>query len=363
MKSVIDTIYVNGYEQVKSCTNPDIGLKAYLAVHNTKFGPATGGCRIKQYISDKDALQDTLKLAKAMTYKNTIADIPYGGGKLVIVANDLSLSHITNYSPEFYRNVGDFINSLKGSFLVGMDMGMTDNYFKILAGRTIHTYGFDQDTQTLFNPSEATAYGVYEAIKRISSAFLGKSLLDNMVFNLQGLGSVGSKVFKHLMYNGTNLHINISENDTNNCYISRNSLPLTLVNNNTSSINREIETYEDKCDFFIPCATGNILRKDNVDKIKAKFICGAANNQLEDETISYSLLQRDILYAPDYVVNAGGTIYASMKQEGKSNFECAVKINKHIDFLVEILKDSKMQMIPPNFIANEIVNKKLGGNA
>ena len=348
LKTIIEH-NIDTHEKIVQYKNDKLGLNTFISIHNTKFGPAAGGCRIKFYETELDALNDALSLSKAMTYKNTIADLKYGGGKMVVIANNLDLERDKN---KIFKELGNFINDFGGQFRCGMDMGMNDEYFTLLSKHTNHLVGFVDGK--IVNPSPVTAYGVYIALKEI--AFYLCQKLDNFSFGIQGIGQVGKKVVKYLT-NNHNVEIYVSDSDPNafsnfdySKYNIRSREKIYFVDN----------ILDFKYDFFCPCAVGGIINNNNIDQLKCHAIVGAANNQLESDKLAIRLKERSIIYAPDYVVNCGGVVYAAMKDNRKDEFEIAQKINSIMDnVLYDIIEKSEETGLDTVTIANKIVEDKL----
>lgn len=290
---------IKGHEQVVFCNDEETGLKAIIAIHNTSLGPALGGCRMQPYASVDDALEDVLRLSRGMTYKCAAADVDFGGGKAVIIGDPAK-----DKSPELFRSFGQFVESLNGRFYTGTDMGTTPEDFVHALKETNCIVGVDEVYGGSGDSSIPTAHGVIFGLQATNQVLYGTDNLMGRTYAIQGLGKVGAKVAEQLMLAGAK---KLFVTDIN-------ALAILEVQSLAEKMNTEVETvtgdeiYGVNADYFIPCAFGGILNEQTIDRLQVKAIVGSANNQLLTEDNGILLKNKGILYAPDYIVNAGGLI-------------------------------------------------------
>lgn len=284
-----------GYESLHFCEDENSGLRALISIHSTQYGPAAGGCRLLNYSSLEEAKTDVQLLSKGMTYKNRSADLPLGGGKSVIIGK--------KKTPEIMRAFGKFVNFFEGKYYAAEDVGISPADLKFAAEETPYVAGLDNGEYASGDPSPVTAQGVSYCLKRAVEHRLGKSDLKKVRVSIQGLGHVGWYLAQHLHGAGAQLFVT--------------DLNLKTVEKAVSQFGAQAvpldEIYEIDVDVFAPCALGAILNHETLPKLKAKVVAGAANNQLAGPEIGDVLKRKNIFYAPDYVVNAGGIINAAME--------------------------------------------------
>ncbi len=278
------------------------GIVAFVAVHNTNLGPSLGGLRMKQYDSEADAINDVLRLSRGMTYKNAMAGLPLGGGKAVIVGD-----YRTQKTSQLMQNVGECVDTLTGSYVTAEDSGTTEEDMINIAMHTPYVCGLPpEDTGNGYgelggNPSPMTALGCYEGIKAaVHYKYQGTRHLKDLSVAIQGVGAVGLELAKLLHQDGTKIIIS----DINQANIAAAE---EALNGKVGVVTPE-RIYTTEADIFAPCAMGGILNDDTISKMSFDIIAGAANNQLLSEHHDQMLFRKDILYVPDYVVNAGGVI-------------------------------------------------------
>jgi leucine dehydrogenase len=286
----------DNHEQVTFFADAKTGLKSIIAIHNTKRGPALGGCRMWNYATEEEAITDALRLSRGMTYKAAMADLPLGGGKSVIIGDSSR-----DKTPELFEKMGDCVNALGGRYIISEDVGITTDDVAHIAKRTTHAVGLAKKSG---DPSPVTAYGVYKGIKAATLSRLGHENLRDLRFALQGVGHVGIEILKLLFDDGliTRNSNQVIITDINDSYIK------TAVDNFGVTVVSPEKIYEQDVDVFVPCALGAIINDLTIPKIKASIIAGCANNQLAEARHGQALRERGILYAPDYVINAGGLI-------------------------------------------------------
>ncbi|TYP56675.1 Glu/Leu/Phe/Val family dehydrogenase [Thermosediminibacter litoriperuensis] len=288
-----------GHEEVVFCNDPESGLKAIIAVHNTNLGPALGGCRMWNYASEEDAISDVLRLSRGMTYKNAMMNLPLGGGKSVIIGDPRK-----DKSEKLFRAFGKFVNSLGGKYITAEDVGTCPEDMKIVVQETSYVAGLDGKSG---DPSPITALGVFLGIKACCEWVYGSDDLKEKTVALQGLGHVGMELVRLLTEAGAKLVVTDIYSDRIN--EAKEKYGVQVV--------EPEKIYEVPCDIFAPCALGAVINENTVDRLKCKIVAGCANNQLKDESFAEELAQKGILYAPDYVINGGGVINVSIEVSGQ----------------------------------------------
>jgi leucine dehydrogenase len=305
MMSVFDHAEFDNHESLHYFFDDKTGLRAIVAVHSTALGPAAGGTRRWVYASDADALTDVLRLSRGMTYKNAVAGLRFGGGKAVILASD-----DTPKSPALFRAYGRCVNALSGRYVTAEDVGCSVDDMRYVHEETNYVSGLPQSgSDAGGDPSPWTAVGCIQGIEAAVRARLGADSLEGVRIAVQGVGHVGLHLCRLLHDAGAELFIA----DVNN-----RNLEMTLAAVPATAVAPSEILFAD-VDVLAPCALGNILTSSTIPKIKAKVIAGAANNQLSTPADGLRLAERDILYAPDYVINAGGIISVAAEYYGSSS--------------------------------------------
>ena len=342
----------DNHEYVAFHQDPISGLRAIIAVHNTNLGPSLGGCRMYPYATDEEAITDVLRLAKGMTYKAALANLPMGGGKSVIIGN----TH-TDKSPEKMRAMGAFVESLGGRYIVAEDSGIAVSDVHLMAENTQHAGGLNakftyEGEPSDGNPAPSTAYGTFVGLKAAVDFALGKDLSE-LTVAIQGVGQVGYRLAQHLNNAGASLIIA----DTFEPAVVRAQIEFGAQ---VVDIN-EIHTVA--CDVFAPCALGASINPDTIEQVQAKVIAGAANNQLLTEDLGQLLHNKGITYAPDYVINAAGIIDIHHQQVDST----PEKMKAHIEMigttLTQIFELAQAQQVGTNVIANQLAEAKFANKS
>ena len=305
--SVFDHPEFDQHESVTFINDAGTGLQAIIAIHSTTLGPAAGGCRRWQYLDSDAALTDALRLSRGMTYKNAIAGLKFGGGKSVILASDAAPK-----SPELFRAFGRAVDALGGQYVTAEDVGCSVEDMRHVHEETNYVSGLPKSGANAGgDPSPLTAMGVFLGIKAAVQERLGKDSLQEVSVAVQGVGHVGMNLCRLLHEAGARLVV--ADVNRHNLQMARDELPVTEVAPN-------VLLFSD-VDVLAPCALGNVLTAQTIPNIRAKVIAGAANNQLATEQDGARLTEREILYAPDYVINAGGIINVAHEYFGNSSEE------------------------------------------
>ncbi|WP_348798573.1 Glu/Leu/Phe/Val family dehydrogenase [Flavobacterium adhaerens] len=306
MDPVFGQLSFNDHEQIVFCNDKDTGLKAIIGIHNSVMGPALGGTRMFNYANEWEALNDVLRLSRGMTYKAAITGLNIGGGKAVIIGDAK-----TQKTPELMRKFGEFVHSLSGRYITAEDVGMETSDMDLVRDVTPYVTGISEERGGSGNPSPITAFGVYMGMKAATKQQFGSDNLEGKKILVQGIGHVGETLVEYLTKDGAEVFIT----DINEERLYQ------VATKYNAQIFAGDDLYSAEVDIYAPCAMGATINDATVNKIKAKVIAGAANNQLANENVHGLILQeRGILYAPDFLINAGGIInvYAELEHYGKA---------------------------------------------
>jgi leucine dehydrogenase len=328
------------HEQVVFCSDEQSGLRAIIAIHSTKLGAAVGGCRLWEYASDEDALVDVLRLSKGMTYKNAMAGLSMGGGKSVIIGDANSIK-----SEALFKAFGKALNDLNGRYLSAEDVNITTNDIAIANSVTPFVTGTEGKSG---NPAPFTALGTFLGIKAAVKHKLKRDDLKGLTVAVQGLGSVGFALCEHLHLAGANLIIT----DINHTALDK---AATMFGAKIVSLE---DIYDQEADIYSPCALGATVNDETIHRLKVKIIAGCANNQLALPEHGSALLVNDILYAPDYVINAGGIINVSFEDDYDRE-KSILKVNEIYNTLLDIFKQADAQCLPTGEVADQMARKIL----
>ena len=335
----------DAHEQVIFCNDPSVGLKAIIALHSTALGPAAGGCRMHPYASEEEALTDVLRLSKGMTYKSAVAGLPLGGGKCVIIADPRDPK-----KPELLRAFAAHVQSLAGRYWTAIDIGVGPDDADILAERCDYIFARASQYEPSFNPSEFTALGGFMGIKAVAGSVFERSDLAGLRVALQGLGATGYALSGHLHKAGAELVVA----DVRTEAVNR------AVNDFGATATDPAQIHAADVDIFAPCALGAGLNDQTIPEIRAKAICGLANNQLAEDRHGEALRQAGIAYVPDYVVNAGGMMGASTVIFSEPSREASIKqIEGLQDTIKEILIRAAVEGRPTSEIADALAMERI----
>ena len=328
----------DNHEQVVFCSDEESGLKAIIAVHSTKLGAAVGGCRMWNYTSDEEALVDVLRLSKGMTYKNAMAGLSMGGGKSVIIGDASNIK-----SEALFKAFGRALNGLNGRYISAEDVNITTGDIAIANSETPFVAGTEGKSG---NPAPYTALGTYLGIKAAVKHKFKTDDLAGLRVAIQGLGSVGYYLCEHLHKAGAKLVVT----DLNQQALDK------VAEEFGAEVVGLNEIYDQQVDIYAPCALGATINDTTIDRIKAKIVAGCANNQLAKPKHDLALKQRGILYAPDYVINAGGIINVSFE-----NDYCAEKATKKVeeiyDTLINVFNKAEQEHKPTGQVADEMARE------
>ncbi|HQQ93653.1 MAG TPA: Glu/Leu/Phe/Val dehydrogenase dimerization domain-containing protein [Bacteroidia bacterium] len=333
------------HEQLLFCNDNATGLKAIIAVHNTVLGPALGGTRMWNYKNEMEALNDVLRLSRGMTYKSSVAGLNLGGGKAVIIGDAKKIK-----TEALLRRFGKFIDSLGGKYITAEDVAMTSQDMEMIHMETDHVSGLPENMGGSGNPSPVTAYGVYVSMKASAKETWGSDSLNSKKVLVQGIGHVGEVLVEHLSKEGAKVIIHD---------ISEDKMKRVAAQYKTEIASPET-MFDLDIDIYAPCALGATLNDDTLGRLKCKVICGAANNQLADETKHGEMVGRKgILYAPDYVVNAGGIINVYYELEGYNRERAMAHAEKIYTTTGTIFQLAKKEGIPTYMAANRLAEQRI----
>jgi leucine dehydrogenase len=332
------------HEQVVFCHDKTVGLKAIIAIHNTALGPALGGTRMWNYKTEDEALVDVLRLSKGMTYKAAAAGLNLGGGKAVIIGD--SKVHKTE---GLFRAFGQFVNSLNGRYITAEDVGTNMNDMEHIFMETPWVTGIPKGFGGSGDPSPYTAHGVLMGIKAAAAEKFGSASLKGQRVAVQGLGNVGSNLVKYLVEEGAKVVI---------ADIDPGRVKAVHDQFGCEAYNPEEILFAD-CDILAPCAMGAIVNDQTITKIKAKVIAGGANNQLAEARHGDHLRELGILYAPDYVINAGGLMNVFVELEGYSPDRAFDKTRKVYDNCAKVFAIAKRDGVGTHTAADRLAEERM----
>ena len=311
---LFETLATSGHEQVVFCHNRDAGLKAIIAIHNTTLGPALGGVRMRPYANSDDALRDVLRLSRTMTYKNALAGLNVGGGKAVIIGDPR-----TDKSEVLFRAFGRQVEALGGRYITAEDVGSDVNDMEQIYLETGYVTGVHQVHGGSGDPAPFTAYGALQALMASINRKFGHEEVGKVSIAVQGLGHIGMELLKLLKERGARLHV--SDFDPEKVEHAVTAFGAEAV--------KPEQLYDLPVDVLAPCAAEGGITAEVLPRLKARVICGPANNQLASHAVGDELHRMGILYAPDYAVNAGGVMNVALELDGY-NRERAMRMMRTI---------------------------------
>jgi leucine dehydrogenase len=333
-----------GYGEVHLGRDQATGLNAIVAIHDSRLGPALGGCRFIHYDTETDALVDALRLARGMTYKAALANLNHGGGKSVIMRPRESFNRTA-----LFRAFGRFIDNLRGRYITAEDSGTSIEDMDVVRAVTPHVVGVDPARGGSGDPSPFTALGVRRGIEACVRFALGRQSLDGIHVAVQGVGHVGYHLCRELHAAGATL--TVADIDPLKSERAEREFGAAMVDLE--------QIFSVECDVFAPCALGSALNKVTVPQLRCSIVAGAANNQLAEPPIGEDLRQRGILYAPDYAINAGGLINVAQEVIGYDAEKARARTMKVYDTIYEIAERAHKAETRTDFIANKMVEERL----
>ncbi|AUZ31249.1 Leu/Phe/Val dehydrogenase [Bacillus licheniformis] len=332
------------YEQLVFCQDKQSGLKAIIAIHDTTLGPALGGTRMWTYESEEAAIEDALRLARGMTYKNAAAGLNLGGGKTVIIGDPRK-----DKNEEMFRAFGRYIQGLNGRYITAEDVGTTVEDMDIIHDETDFVTGISPAFGSSGNPSPVTAYGVYKGMKAAAKAAFGTVSLEGKTVAVQGVGNVAYNLCRHLHEEGAKLIVTD---------INKEAVERAVAEFGARAVDPD-DIYSQECDIYAPCALGATINDDTIPQLKAKVIAGAANNQLKETRHGDQIHDMGIVYAPDYVINAGGVINVADELYGYNSERALKKVEGIYGNIERVLEISKRDRIPTYLAADRLAEERI----
>ena len=334
-----------GHEQVVFCQDEQTGLKAIIAIHSTALGPALGGTRMWKYNNELEALNDVLRLSRGMTFKASISGLNLGGGKAVILGDSK-----TDKTDALMRRFGKFVETLGGNYITAEDVGMTTHDMEMVREETKYVTGIPQSMGGSGDPSPVTAYGVYMGMKASAMYKWGSDDLKGKKVVVQGIGNVGVNLVKHLTDEGAIVIIND---------ISIERLEMVASKYGATIVEGDA-IYDVDMDIYAPCALGASINDDTLNRLNCEIIAGAANNQLADEEKhGQMVMDKGMIYAPDFLINAGGLINVYSELNGYNREEALAKTKEIYSTTLEILKKSELEGITSHEAAKQIAQARV----
>ena len=333
-----------GYGEVHLARDQASGLAAIVAIHDSRLGPALGGCRFIHYDTETDALVDALRLARGMTYKAALANLNHGGGKSVIIRPRESFNRTA-----LFRAFGRFVDNLRGRYITAEDSGTSIEDMDVIRAVTDNVVGVDPARGGSGDPSPFTALGVRRGIEACVRFALKRQSLDGIHVAVQGVGHVGYHLCRELHAAGASL--TVADVDPLKSERAQREFGAAIVDLD--------QIFSVECDVFAPCALGSALNKTTVPQLRCNIVAGAANNQLAEVPIGEDLRQRGILYAPDYAINAGGLINVAQEVLGYDEKKARERTMKVYDTIYEIAERADKAETRTDFIANKMVEERL----
>lgn len=332
------------YEQLLFCQDEQSGLKAIIAIHDTTLGPALGGTRMWTYASEEEAIEDALRLARGMTYKNAAAGLNLGGGKTVIIGDPKK-----DKNEEMFRAFGRFIQGLNGRYITAEDVGTTVEDMDIIFEETNFVTGVSQSSGSSGDPSPVTAYGIFVGIKAAAKEAFGTESLEGKTVAVQGVGNVAYKLCRYLHEAGAKLIVT----DIHKAAVNR-----AVEEFNATAVDPD-DIYGVDADIFTPCALGGIINDETIPQFKVKVIAGSANNQLKDSHHGDRIHEMGIVYTPDYVINAGGVINVADELHGYNQERAMKKVETIYQSVEKIFEISKRDGIPTYLAADRMAEERI----
>ncbi len=334
------------HEQLVFCHDPHTGLKAILAIHNTTLGPALGGTRLWNYATEKEAIVDALRLSRGMTYKAAISGLNLGGGKAVIIGDASKIK-----SEALWRRYGKFVNSLNGKYITAEDVNTTARDMEYIAMETDHVTGVPEYMGGSGDPSPFTAYGVFMGMKASAKKAWGSDELSGRKVLVQGAGHVGQYLIGHLVKEGAVVTVvDINEDKLRQVKEKHDKIQVAGVD----------DLFGLDMDIYAPCALGATLNTETIGQLKAAVVAGAANNQLAEENIHGPMIrEKGIIYAPDFLINAGGLINVSAELDGYNKDRVLKQVENIYDRTLAIMDLSDKENIPTQVAAMRMAQDRM----
>jgi len=338
-------LYSLGHEQIVFFSDPSCNLKAIVAIHSTILGPALGGTRMWNYNSEEEALTDVLRLSRGMTYKASVSGLNLGGGKAVIIGDPEK-----DKSEALFRSYGRCIESLNGKYITAEDVNISVENIEHIFTQTDHVVGVAQNHGGSGDPAPYTAWGVFRGIEASCIKAFGNRNLKGKVVAVQGVGAVGHHLVKILL-----------EHEAKILFTDINKQHIQKIQNDFPSAEfiAADSIYSINCDVYSPCALGATLNDQSIPQLKCKIVAGSANNQLAEDRHGQVLKERKILYAPDYLINAGGLMNVSTEYDGWNHQRSQQMVDTIFEKTLEIFDLSEEENLPTNKAADIVAERRL----
>ncbi|NPV70885.1 MAG: Glu/Leu/Phe/Val dehydrogenase [Firmicutes bacterium] len=332
-----------GHEQVAYCFDEVSGLKSIIAIHNTSLGPALGGCRMWPYGSEEEAVEDVLRLSRAMTYKNSIMGLDLGGGKAVIIGDPRK-----DKTEALFRAFGKFVQSLGGRYITAEDVGVGERDMAVVATETGFVAGRPEVSG---DPSPATAWGVLHGMKACCRVVFGDDSLAGRKVAVQGAGHVGRHLIRHLVEEEAEVVVTD---------IFEDAVESVVTGFNVRAVDPQ-DIYDVECDVFSPCALGGVINDGTIPRLRCRIVAGAANNQLAESHHGEELARAGILYAPDFVMNGGGVTNcaAELRRGSYNRKETFERISRIYDILLRVFETARARGIAPHRAAEQLAEERI----
>jgi leucine dehydrogenase len=342
--AVFELMSQHGFGEIHLARDQASGLEAIIAIHDTRLGPALGGCRFIHYGSEEEALIDALRLARGMTYKAALAGLDHGGGKSVLIKPYRRFDRTA-----LFRAFGRFVEDLRGHYITAEDSGTSIEDMDVIRGVTKHVTGVDPSRGGSGDPSPFTALGVRRGIEACVKFALGRDALEGIHVAVQGVGHVGYHLCREL--HGEGARLTVADVDPLKAERAHREFGAAVAPLD--------EIFAVPCDVFAPCALGSALNRETVPRLRCRIVAGAANNQLAEPAMGMALMDRGILYAPDYAINAGGLVNVAQEILGYDAEKARARTLKIHDTIFEIAERARRAMTPTDIIANKMVEERL----
>jgi leucine dehydrogenase len=343
--SIFNQVATYEHEQVVFFHDKASGLKSIVAIHNTVLGPSLGGTRFWNYTSEAEAINDVLRLSRGMTYKAAITGLNLGGGKAIIIGDARK-----DKSEALFRRYGKFVQSLGGKYITAEDVGTNTKDMEYISMETKYVTGIPESMGGGGDPSPVTAYGVFLGLKAAVKERYGSDSLEGKKVAVQGVGHVGEYLVKQLTESGAKVFITDIYKDRVQDVVSK--YKVTAVEPDA--------IYDQDVDIYSPCALGATVNTETIERLKCSIIAGAANNQLEKEEIhGKTLIEKGILYAPDFLINAGGLINVGAELDGYNRSRVMMQTERIYERALEVFKISKEENIPTQQAAMKIAERRI----
>ncbi len=339
-------VFGTGAEQVVFCSDPASGLRAVIAVHSTALGPALGGTRFHPYASEDDAVADALRLARAMTYKNSLAGLDLGGGKAVVIGDPR-----TDKTEALLRAYGRFVEALGGRYLSACDVGTTNADLDVVARETRFAHGRSEVHGGCGDSSVLTAFGVFQGMRAAAQHRWGEPTLSGRTVAVAGVGKVGGWLVDRLVADGADVLVT----DVDPSAVAR----VLTRHPGVQAVADTAALVRCPADVYAPCALGGALDEATVAVLQAEVVCGGANNQLATAGMADRLAARGILYAPDYLVNAGGVIQVEDERHGFSFARAEAKAAGIFDVALRVFEAAATEGVSPAVAADRLAEERI----